>query len=205
MVKRVAFTFIELIFAIVIIGLSVMSLPLMIDTNSKSIEKNLVQEAIFAASAQINQAVTADWDARSIEDGNNSYARVVDDGSCLSDTNSSRNRLKPGHILAPKHRRCIDSNNTSAALLGATTANGFVIEDYTNQGIDNDNPTSSGYKDRYTTTVAVTTNAFFGGTNNINIKMIEANISETSSGQLLTSLKAYSANIGEVDFYSRKY
>lgn len=204
MVKRAAFTFLELIFAIVIIGISVISLPLMIQTTSEGIEKNLVQEAVFAASAQINQVLSADWDARSIEDGNNTYARVVDDGTCSNDTNSTQHRLKPGHVYAPKHRRCIDSNSTTIAL-GATTAGGFVMEDYTTQGINNPTSSNTGYKDEYATTITVTTNAFFAGANNANIKMIQANISDSSSGNLLTSLRAYSANIGEVDFHSRTY
>jgi prepilin-type N-terminal cleavage/methylation domain-containing protein len=55
---RLAFTMIELIFAIVIIAISVMSLPMMTQVTSAGIERNLVQEAIFASVAEINLATT---------------------------------------------------------------------------------------------------------------------------------------------------
>jgi len=85
-VKKSAFTFIELIFAIVIIAISVVSLPTMTSSLSRGIESNLVQEAIFAASTELNQAISSNWDERSLEDGNSSLGRVVDDGTC--ETNS---------------------------------------------------------------------------------------------------------------------
>ena len=45
--KRFGFTMIELIFAIVIIAISVMSLPMMTQVTNKGLEESLVQEAIF--------------------------------------------------------------------------------------------------------------------------------------------------------------
>ncbi|WP_366755894.1 type II secretion system protein [Sulfurimonas sp.] len=57
-IHKYAFTLIELIFAIVIIGISVMSLPMLTQVTSSAIEKNLVQEAIFASVAEINLATT---------------------------------------------------------------------------------------------------------------------------------------------------
>ena len=43
---RAAFTMIELIFALVIIGIVFMTLPLVLLSDSKNVEKNLMQEAI---------------------------------------------------------------------------------------------------------------------------------------------------------------
>ena len=48
---RHAFTMIELIFAIVVIGVTLLTIPLMIETNNTAMERNLAQEAIFLASA----------------------------------------------------------------------------------------------------------------------------------------------------------
>jgi len=200
-VKRVAFTLIELIFAIVIIGISVISLPLMVQTSSTGIEKNLVQEAIFAASTQLNQAIAANWDANSLEDGVNdeSLARIIDDGTCANNPANANYRHKVGHILQPLHRRCLDSNTTGISGLG--TGNNSVLEDFAGtQTLSNAG--ASGYKTTYTTAITVTRNANFNGANT-NIKMIQANISDASG--LITSLRTYSANIGEPDYYKREY
>jgi len=53
---------IELIFAIVIIGITLMSAPMLISTASKSSMVALQQESIAAAVAQMNMILTAEWD-----------------------------------------------------------------------------------------------------------------------------------------------
>ncbi|MEA1983751.1 MAG: prepilin-type N-terminal cleavage/methylation domain-containing protein [Campylobacterota bacterium] len=63
-----AFTLIELIFAIVIIAISVISLPTMTDATSSGVAKNVeVQEAIFKAIVMTKSAV-----------GENSFANIDD-------------------------------------------------------------------------------------------------------------------------------
>lgn len=207
MVKRAAFTFLELIFAIVIIGISVVSLPTMIATTSEGIKSNLVQEAIFAASAQLNQAIAANWDANSLVDGENgginSLARVIDDGTCISDSSSIQDRRKPGHIS----RRCLEDN--TIGISGLTTTDKYALEDYAGtKRLANEDTSQSGYKYIYSTEITVSQNANFNGTNNANIKMIQAaiyDVSDATTPILLTRLRAYSANIGEPDYYKRTY
>jgi len=199
-VVKSAFTLIELIFAIVVIGISVVSLPMMNQVTTKSIEGNLVQEAIFIASAELNQAVTAYWDGNSLEN-NNSLARVIDDGTCSLST-AINPRQKLGHINQPYHRRCLDS---TAFTLG--TVAGIQSLDDMVQGVENlndEDKASSGYKSTYTTQVEVTRPANFNGSN-INIKEIKVTIRDKTSGDTLTVLKTYSANIGEIDYYKREY
>lgn len=204
MVRRAAFTFIELIFAIIIIGISVISLPTMIAATSKGIDENIIQEAIFLASAQLNQAISANWDENSlVEGGANSLARVIDDGTCENNSSHPRYRLKPGHIAQPYHRRCLDSNTTGISNASATTVD--ALEDYSGtKTLTNAAATQAGYKHEYTTNIAVTTNANFNG-NNTNIKMIQAGITYSGSANALVLLRTYSANVGEPDYYSREY
>jgi len=84
-VRRAAFTLIELIFAIVIIAISVISLPMMSQTVAKGIDANIVQEAIFAAATELNEAVTAHWDEASMEvNTTTSFAKVINPGDCKS-------------------------------------------------------------------------------------------------------------------------
>ena len=197
---------IELIFAIVVIAITVISLPTLSNSTSQGIEGNLVQEAVFAASTQLNQAVTANWDERSLEDGGlASLARVVDDGNCVDNPTLASHRRKVGHIVAPYHRRCLDSN--SSAGLGSTASAINALEDFAGtQSLLNAGASQAGYKSNYTTVIAVARNGSFGTiANNINIKTITANISDATSGTLLVSLITYSCNIGEVDYYKRTY
>lgn len=217
LVSKSAFSMIELIFAIVIIGITVISLPMVNQVISQSTESNLVQEAIFASSTEINQILSYRWDESSIQN-NDILSKVIWADS--SDCNSST-KLRPGHINAPLHRKCLDNNATAitaAANLGldtgeSTTADSDDIDDFNGDAksifIDNSGGgtivSSKGYKKDYNSTVTVSYANFdpdFIADNNI--KKVTLNISDTS-GNLITRLSAFSANIGEVDYYKRNY
>jgi prepilin-type N-terminal cleavage/methylation domain-containing protein len=62
---KYAFTMIELIFAIVIIGIVAISIPIIMVTNSKNVEQNLMQEAVLIATTKMDQILTYPWDDRS--------------------------------------------------------------------------------------------------------------------------------------------
>lgn len=201
MVKRYAFTMVELIFAIVIIAISVMSLPMITQVTSKGVESNIVQEAIFSAATELNQVSTYYWDENSF-DANTTLARVIDLGDCNSTT-----RLRLGHINQPYHRRCLDSNLTAPTDL----ADAGIIPDLddTEHGAQNifTNTTTHehGYKARYNSAVDVTrTNVDFNGINQ-NIKRITITITNPDNGNTITKLNAYNANIGEIDYYKKRY
>jgi len=198
-VKKSAFTLIELIFAIVVISISVTSLPMMTQTTSKAIDGNLVQEAIFAASAELNGAVTAHWDENSMIDDKDSLARVID-----IDDNCTDNRLL-GHINQPLHRRCLDSSNTDP-LDTTDDSDIYALEDmaHDSQNIfDTDATNAQGYKRKYNSTVDITRPANFNGSND-HIKEILLTVTDTDSNTI-TILRTYSANIGEIDYYKRAY
>ena len=209
MPSKSAFTLIELIFAIVIIGISMISLPMMTQAISKGIEGNLVQEAIFAASAELNQVVSYHWDENSVENSNN-LAKVV--WSSATDCDATT-KLRLGHVNQPLHRRCLDDStkrptmaldglndiddtiNTIAVTLfeggSATTSKGYK-KDYSST-------TNVIYADFGSQTIANPTNAA-----SKNMKKITVTISDTS-GNTVTLLNTYSANIGEIDYYKRSF
>ena len=152
---RLAFTLVELIFAIVIIAMAVLSLPVMTQVTQKGIEDSIVQEAIFAGSAELMGATTYYWDANSIYDINTSHlSRVID---ISNDCNATTN-LRPGHINQPLHRRCLDDNS-----IGVNTAgtNGLEDANVTNRDIFFDtssgtaSTSSTGYKHIYQSTIGV--------------------------------------------------
>jgi len=204
-VRRAAFTLIELIFAIVIIAITVVSLPMMNQVIGKEIDSNIVQEAIFAAATELNEVVTAHWDENSIDTAlPNSYARVIDHlGLCENNSSKANYRQMPGHINQPLHRSCLNdstvtpSNVNVAAVTSLSDMAHGAQNIFTTATLD-----ASGYKKSYTSEVAVSRPANFDG-NNTNIKKVEITIK--SGATTLTKLRTYSCNIGEVDYFKRSF
>jgi len=216
--KKSAFTLIELIFAIVVISIAVISLPTMNAVLSKGIEGNLVQEAIFASSAKINEIISYPWDENSIP-SNSIYSQVI--WSSANDCNQTT-KLRTGHIYQQLHRRCLDDNfsivqPTSSTALGFEANDAGIyddIDDFNNVSTkifidyqDSSIITSAeGYKTPYRMDVNVTY-ADFGTTtaSSKNIKKIDISIINLTTHTIATKIHTYSANIGEVDFYKRTY
>lgn len=198
-ITKPAFTMIELIFAIVVIGISVLSLPTVMGVTNKGIESNIVQEAIFASSAELMGATSGYWDERSLDDvAYSKLSRVIDiNGDCNNTSTSDRFRLRPGHIPQPYHRRCLDDSSTTG-LDSNTNSTVTSLDDavHTAQGLFTDyNTEAAGYKVTYDSTISVTRAG--------NIKTITINVYENGTTNLITSLKTMSANIGETEFYKR--
>ncbi len=209
MVRRAAFTLIELIFAIVIIAISVISLPMMSQTVSEGIDANIVQEAIFASATELNGVVTAHWDENSIESGMpDSSARVIETviNMCNNDNNSSTFRQMLGHINQPLHRRCLDANTTVTTPSNASATAVDSLDDWElgDKNITIGTSGAEGYKETYQSNVIVSPNANFNGANNANIKSIVSTVKD-KDGTTIAVLRTYSANIGEVDYYKRSY
>lgn len=197
--SRFAFTLIELIFAIVIVSIAVISLPMMTQFISKGVESNIVQEAIFAASTELMGASSGYWDRNSMEDNNVSHiSRVIDiSGDCNNIALSDRHRLRPGHIAQPLHRRCIDSNTTTPADASDINFPNLDNAEHASQVIFLlPSPEATGYKDDYNSVLDVTR------TNDI--KFMTVSVTK-SNGDLITTLRMQSANIGEIDYFKRRF
>ena len=210
---KYAFTLIELIFAIVIIAISVMSLPVMTQVTSSGIERNLVQEAIFASVAEINLATTYIWDENSRIDDNDTnstgddLSRVLNiDGSCTP-TGIIENGIeiirKTGHV----NRRCLD-NNLTTRYTGIDYLDALEAAEHTFSPVFTGTTGASGYKQEYDSKLDVT-NCDTGGcikfghdVNNTNLKEITVTIrkKDDATNETVTLLRAYSANIGEVAY-----
>lgn len=208
MVKKSAFTLIELIFAIVVIAITVISLPMMNQAVSKGIDSNLLQEAIFAAATELNEATTAQWDEASIDENTSTaVSQVINlDGLCENNQSNERYRLKPGHILEPLHRKCLN-NLTQGELDSNTNANVDAVEDkahgYTNIFL-NLTPGQEGYKQNFTSALSVSYDPVFDGAVRPNLKKLTITVKD-EQGNIVTSLFTYVANIGGIDYYKRSY
>lgn len=212
--KRYAFTMIELIFAIVIIAIAVISLPTMTQATGKGIESNLVQEAIFASAAKLDEITSYRWDENSTEDGS-VLSRVIwtSDNDCNASSNPN---LRQGHIKETLHRRCLDDNYS---IVQPTTPLGMETDDNgTYDDIDDFNDISAplyinisdsvgsaaGYKTPYSMDINISY-AGFGVITADSQNIKEINITIINPDTNLTTLKVhtYSANIGEIDYYHR--
>ena len=209
MVKKSAFTLIELIFAIVIIAITITSLPMMNKSVEKGISSNIVQEAIFAAATELTETTTASWDENSFEENEtNSLARVIDISSnpirCENNSSADNYRLLKGHINQPLHRRCLDDNETTYSNTDVDGVTSLWDMTHSSQNIFIDSTTDdTGYKQEYNSTVDIIHPADFNGSS-YNIKKIIITITSTD-GTVITRLSTYSMNIGEVDYLKKEY
>ena len=190
--QKSAFTMIELIFAIVIIAITVVSLPMMSQINADGIERGYLQEAIFASSAEIHQALSNRWDRNSAPNDNNaSFSQVINTDNICDTTTKKR----PGHAA----RKCLNdttisvSNNSDTAIQNINNATGtkdlFVI-DQTDNG--------SGYKlQSLKLTISSSNPESFGVNNNNSIKKVTATVKD--GADTIITLYSYSFNIGEVE------
>lgn len=199
---KAAFSMIELIFAIVIIAITVISLPMMTQVTSQGIERNLVQEAIFAASAELNQALSFRWDRNSAEGSATAFSKVINmdnNGDGIGDNNCN-NAKRPGHAA----RSCRSDLLGVANVTDANITNLNNAEHGSQTIFVGDATTAAGYKQDYNSELNVTTPSSFGGfANSPNIKRVRIQVSDADG--VVVQLDSFSCNIGEVDYAKRSY
>lgn len=197
-----AFTLIELVFAIIIMGIVAMSIPVIMQITSKGIEDSIIQEAVFAASAELMGATTYAFDASSYADiadiNDSSTARVVDiNSNCDLVT-----RLKNGHIAQPFHRRCTNENTTVQNSLGSGDFENIYNTTKDKESLFTDNSTSSsGYKKHYKISVGIDSKDIDNTTNN-EMRKISATIFDEDDNTLV-GLSTFVSNIGDIEFYHK--
>ncbi len=217
-INKNAFTLIELIFAIVVIAISVMSLPMMTRVTTAGIESNLVQEAIFASVAEINMATTYIWDENSLIDEDDvtatkdSLSRVIDvDGTecpnITPDPITGLNILRrAGHV----NRRCIDNADTRVYVgTGTDFQDALETPEHNTFSPAFEGAGSSktaqkqDYESKLEVNYATGIQMQFGNTaNDPNIKELTLTI-RNEKQETITVLRTYSANIGEVAYARR--
>ena len=232
MVKRkTAFTFLELIVTIVVIGIAMTAIPMLLVQNNKALEQNLEQEALYAASTKLAQVLSYKWDEASTTNTAGvaqTQSHILDiPPSADTDTEFARiagTRYRLGSFQLPG-RRYMYSVETNASALGIDT-NDLNISD------DIDDPVSSsliqadsqdGYKTDYnvTTTVSyiIDTNDYNQTTinnyelnqvtaNRTNIKKVQIDVLKllpSGGTQAIFRLSSFSCNIGESPIFSRVY
>ncbi len=221
--KRGGFTFIELVVAIVVMSIAIMSVPLLLSQTSKTDEFSISQEAILAGATKICNILTYPWDDKLVGLLSVKYILDVSNGDdelnrSITDTNRRKGNFKANY------RRKFNSNLTFASLtLGrAGDTNTTVYNDLDDFNGTVQTITSGGVGDyikdfNLTTTIKYISDSAnysqttlnFGELNissstpSTNLKMIEVKVTDPNSNEEITTLRAFSANIGSYELIYR--
>ena len=127
---RKASSMIELVIAIVVMGIAVMTLPLMLERTQANNAFAMQQEAILAAKTQIGDIITFPWDENSLNTTSNVVAVLdTDSASYQREVNTTR---RIGHVVQNKRRKFFTNSTTASDIGGALTDNIIDIGDFDN-------------------------------------------------------------------------
>jgi len=127
---RSAMSMLELVFAIVIMGIAVMSLPLILTQVQTNNAFAMQQEAILAAKTKIGDILTYEWDDRSY-DANTSRSFVLDTpngDNHLNRVGTTAQRV--GHVNADNRRKFFPTTTNAT---GIGTSGSTDIDQFHNQ------------------------------------------------------------------------
>jgi len=221
---RRAIAMIELIFAIVIMGIVLMSAPQLISTAAQSTNVGLQQESINEAAARINMILTYPWDQNDTNDSCIPPVLHVTNGDTKLDVVGSTARRVGVDINSSSHTFICDGQEFGASAIGSDGSDD--IDDFSgtiNLATDASGSGGTDYLEKSTVQIVTTINyisdsasynqASFaytpssltgGGTSNI--KEINATLTSTSTASELVkniALTAFSCNIGGFEYESR--
>jgi len=127
--KRSGFSLIELVFSIIIIAISLMSIPMLMGESNKANEYSLIQESVMAARTKLGNILTFQWDENStiINGGALEGLRVIDTNGSL-DLNRSNGTYRVGHSHGVDRRK-FDINDTFAQPIGPDAGDAGDLDD----------------------------------------------------------------------------
>lgn len=227
MVRRGA-SLLELVIAIVVMGIAVMALPLMLERVQRNNEFAMQQEGILAARTYIGDILTFPWDENSYDGDTVAVLDVAGGDNELDRIAGTPRRV--GHIESDRRRKLFTANTptTVPGALGQDAGDGDDLDDFDNTvnlvgaGAGDEALVGLDYKFDINMTIATSyvtdtadysqqnmtgANAFIFVDDSIvpatstNIKMLTLNI----QGQGITpfTLRAYSSNIGGGEYLRR--
>jgi len=225
---RNAFTMIELLFAIVIISITMLTLPMMMQIDAGNQEDALAQEGIILTSTKIAQVLTFPWDPVSSPGGAiMTLSQVLDTANGDADlTRVAGTDFRLGHVTEKLRRRLSPvSAPRTASVIGGNVVPETSINDF-NADVDNIGGAGGTYaykkQWRLNTTVTYVDDTATYSDNNVaydlpivgvanptNIKMVTVLATDVTPGipgvPRQVRLRSYSSNIGEQEFYKRRY
>jgi prepilin-type N-terminal cleavage/methylation domain-containing protein len=225
--QKKAFTLIELVITIVIVGIVSLSFPLIMAQTSKNVQFAIQQEAVLAAKTYIGTILSYPWDENIPTTGKSMILET--DGSAAADSAFERvtnTNLRIGNIDGIGRRRMVDASLATKNPSGnINNANPVDIDDFDGKNENlavsaadldymfsltlspqvsfvTDSVLPGSRYDDDTIDFGFATGAVGGGTTNIRMVAVEATSDSDNTIQIV--LRAYSANIGEVEILKRR-
>jgi hypothetical protein len=219
-VKRSA-TLIELIFTIIILGITIKTIPIVLSQIAKNDESSIKQEAISAGATKISNILTYEWDEKNSVETDIKHILDVTNGDIeLNRIDNSTCRV--GHFKGSNRRKFFPIK-LFASPIGIDDANESIfpddIDDF-NAKVDTLllNSVSNQKSFILTTTIAYVNdkadynqNTLFFEFNttaispSTNLKMIEVTIKESQNNQTIATFRSYAANIGSFKLLHRTF
>lgn len=228
---RKAASMIELVVAIVVMGIAVMTLPLLLLKTQSNNAYTLQQEIILAARTKMGDMLTYRWDEHSLIN-NKIFILLTEGDSELNATSQSEYIRRIGNVKGDKRRRFSPDLNssTSVANLGPDPLGSNNLDD-----IDDFNDNNSTFEpvpilqstsldyhftkfNLKTTVVYVSDSANYNASNlnftfetntsgtTTNIKMLELNVTDPDNTSVIPFIvRSYSCNIGESELLRRDF
>ena len=152
---RRGISLIELVLAIVVIAISVMSVPMMLQQGAKSDTFSMMQEAILAARTKMGNVLSYQWDDNA-RDGNNTEGRlraldVYAGDPALDRNNTYYDERRIGHVFGDLRRKMMAAATYPSTAVDAniTDVNDFDGKSTQLSGVGASTPTDTfDYLDR---------------------------------------------------------
>jgi len=206
--KKSSFTLIEIIIAMVIVGISITAVPMLLNSSSNNMSTSLQTDSFYNAYSTIALVQSLNWDENNTKDDN--YYKVLTSPNGDSELKCDRSGTKQ---LDNKSGANCDDNTTSH--IGVD--DGEDKDDVTTfDDIDDFNGYEINSLSKYNLKMGIyyisdkadysKKDIFFNDNKKIstdsNIKQIELNVTDKNN-KLLSVFRFESANIGKVKVYSR--
>jgi len=228
-ILRPAIAMIELIFAIAVMGIAMMSAPMLLSTSSKSTEVVLQQEGINEAVSQANIILTYPWDQNDTMDECIPPILLVSNGDSELDRNVTTGRRNGVDINSSAHSfLCKNNTYNASSSLGKEGSDINDMDDFKGSTTLNNLSGGSGgidYLQKNTVNISTNINYISDSANysgqtitftpsstsapgSTNIKLITINLTSNPGGSdhSLDSnikLKAFSCNLGGYEYAHR--
>jgi len=224
LVMRKAASMLELVIAIVVMGIAVMTLPILLLKTQNNNEYTLQQEIILAARTKMGDTLTYRWDENSLI--NDKIFVLMTDGDSELNITSPGSIRRIGHVVGSKRRKFSNDLNSSTpvANLGPDGGDLDDIDDFDGKTdkielsyLSQATSLDYHFKDfNLTTTVAYVSDAADYSSSDMNFTFSDTNASTTSSIKMLTlkvkgpnnvpfTIRSYSCNIGESELLRKAY
>jgi len=204
--NKYSFTLIELVIAIIVVGITVTSIPMLLGTVSNNMATSLKSNSFFNAYSTLSLIESMNWDENNTK-GDNYYKVLTANGG-----DSELKCIRKGTVQLDNQSGADCDNNTTSHIGTDAGENDVSMFD----DVDDFNGYTVTNLATYNIKVAVkyindnadysAKNIFFNDSltpsNNTNIKLIELNVTN-KSGKLISIIRGESFNIGAVKIYSR--